>query len=184
MSWIIYCYLAILLLFCLYLVIVILRILPLIIYVHQPLPFVPIPNRAAKELAQLPQLQSANTIVDLGCGTGTLLSALHRYHPTAQLTGVEHKASLLRWAKWRVIFWKKQPTFICGDMFKYDLSQVDAVVGFWIPKLIPKITEHFLQQARPSAVLVSYLFPIKSSALIETTKQVGKHKIFIYRKKV
>lgn len=181
MSWIIYCYLAILLLLCLYLVIVILRIVPLIIYVHQPLPFVPIPNRAAKELAQLPQLQSANTIVDLGCGTGTLLSALHRYHPTAQLTGVEYKASLLRWAKWRVIFWKKQPTLICGDMFKYDLSQVDAVVGFWIPRLTQQLVDKFVAEAKPGCVMISYLFPLPNHPQLLIISQ-GERKIFIYQK--
>ncbi len=155
-----YLYLTILLILIIYCMIIIGRILPLIIYVRQPLPFVPIPDRRAKQIAQLPELANVKTIIDLGCGTGTLLKALHRYGPKAALTGLEYKPNLLRWARWRAHFWKPQPTFVLADLFQYDVSTFDAVVGFWISELAPKLVEKFVAECKPGCIIVSYLFPL------------------------
>lgn len=183
MSWIMFVYLTVLLLLIAYLLIIIVRILPLIIYVHQPLPFVPIPKRMAKTIAKLSALQSAKTIVDLGCGTGTLLAELHRYLPQASLTGVEYKPSLLRWAKWRTHFSKPQPTLVCTDMFQYDVSKFDGIVGFWIPRLTQQLVNKFADECKSGCIIVSYLFPLPSHPSLQLHRTENeKQKIFVYRK--
>lgn len=172
MGWVLVVYISILLLLMLALIILILRILPLIIYVHQPLPFVPITSYMAKALARLPQVQTAKTIVDLGCGTGTLLAALHQQLPQAKLTGVEFKPSLAKLAKLRAAMWKPKPTILKMDMFGYDVSHYDAIVGFWIPAFGQALLEKFVQECKPGCVIVSYMFPLPTHPSLQCTKIV------------
>lgn len=182
MSWIIWAYLTILLLLIAYCLVLIGRILPLIIYVHQPLPFVPIPRKIGKAIASITHLKNAQQIVDLGCGTGSLLSAIHKQLPQAQLTGVEYKPGLLRWARWRSHWWQPKPQWVSGDMFQHPISNYDAIVGFWITKFAPKLVEKFVAECKPGCVIVSYLFPLPAHRQLKLEFPLRKDKIFVYIK--
>lgn|GEM_PF-2112272 len=176
-------YLLLNLFLCGYLVVIIIRLLPLVLFAHQPLPFVPIPKRIAKRMARLPQLQNCYTFIDLGCGTGTILAALHRAKPQAKLTGVEYNPKIFKLAQWRTTWWKNKPDLHCTDMFTWDISQYDAIVGWWVPKFCAQLVPKLIQEVKPSCVMVCYMFPLpKHPALHEQIIPAGHHNIYVYTK--
>lgn len=166
-------YLTILSLLCFYLAYLIYRLWPVVRYAKQPLPFLPIPHHIAKAVAQLPELDNKKRIVDLGCGRGHLLLAIRRYHPTAKLFGVEYNPKLV----------KRLPGVIItqGDMFSYDISTIDAIVGWWVPKFCERLVPKFVAEAKPGCVIVSYMFRLPAHPVLsERIVKLKKETIYVY----
>lgn len=178
-----YIYLAVHLLLILYLLIIMVRLWPLLLYAKQTLPFVPITPAAAKLLATQPELRQPHTIVDLGCGTGTLLAGVAKARPDAALFGIDIKPSLIRLATWRSAFWKNRPTLTVGDMFAYDLSQVDAIVGWWVPAYTEKMLAKLKTECKSGCIIALYMFslPEDPEFSYHQVKQ-GKITLHIYRR--
>ncbi len=176
-------YLIVMCLLLLYAIIIVVRLFPLVTFAYQTLPFVPISKRAAKALVRLPELQGKQRIVDLGCGRGTMLVAVRKQFPQADLVGVEYKHSLVQQARLRAKFWKKPAEIIEGDMFAYDVSTFDAVVGWWISSINARMVEKLAKECKPGCVVVSYMFALPSNAAFtEKLVKVGKEKLFVYTK--
>lgn len=166
-------YLSLLLVLCIYLVYLIYRLWPVVRYAKQPLPFIPIPAYIAKAIAQLPELAGKQRIVDLGCGRGHLLLAIRKYHPTAELFGVEYNQKLIRNMN--------RVQITQGDMFTYDISHVDAIVGWWVPKFCERLMKKFVAECQPGCVIVSYMFPLPSHpALFERVIKMKREVIYVY----
>lgn len=180
MFWALVIYLLLLLLLCLYLIYLIIRLLPLVLFARQPLPFVPISHRAAKIIAELPELEGKKTMVDLGCGRGHLLAAIRKRHPTAELFGVEYNHTLIAMSRRRLQ--RQGIKVIEGDMFAYDITQMDVIVGWWIGgDFIKKLLPKFVAECKPGCVIVSYMFPLPAHPrLVERVVRVGKERVYVY----
>lgn len=166
-------YIILLLMMCVYLMYLIYRLWPMVRYAKQPLPFIPIPKHIAKAIAQLPELQGKKSIVDLGCGRGHLLHALRRYHPHTKLFGVEYNSKLVKSMR--------DVTITKGDMFTYDISQMDAIVGWWVPKFCNRLITKFVQECKPGCVIVSYMFPLPAHPLLtQRIIKIRKDVIYVY----
>ena len=166
-------YIALLLTMCVYLGLMIYRLWPVVRYAKQPLPFIPIPPHIAKTIAHLPELKGKQKIVDLGCGRGHLLLAIKKQHPTAHLFGVEYNPKLIRKMH--------QVTITQGDMFSYDISNMDAIVGWWVPKFCQRLVAKFAQECKPGCVIVSYMFPLPNHpGLTERVIRIKKEAIYVY----
>lgn len=165
-----------------YLVYLIYRLWPIVRYAKQPLPFIPIPSPIAKAIAQLPELKNKQHIVDLGCGRGHLLLAIRHYHRAAHLYGVEYNHKLYAIC-YKLLHKKKPITLIEGDMFSYNLFNIDAIVGWWVPKFCEQLITKFAAEAKPGCVIVSYMFPLPSHPMFtQRLIKIGKDKIFVYTK--
>lgn len=181
--WIIWVYAAIQLLLVVYLVYILVRLLPLILYVRQPLPFIPINPRAARAIARLPEIQRARAIIDLGCGTGTLLAAISHTQRHTRLVGVDLNPALLRLARWRSRWWRNPPTCVEADLFHYPIGEFDVIVGWWVPNFAKRLLPKFLADCRPGTVIISYMFALPEHAAFQhTTQRCGREPIHIYRR--
>ncbi len=177
-------YLAIHLLLLVYLLIIMVRLVPLIFFSRQPLPYVPINQRAAKMIARLPELATARRIIDLGCGTGSLLAPIAKSHPAAKLVGIDYNATVLRLARWRSRWWRNKPTWILGDMFAHSLQPYDVIVGWWVPDFAKRLLPKLLAECKPDSVIITYMFALpENSALAHHTVACGRELIHVYRKK-
>lgn len=176
-------YVILLLMMCTYLVYLIYRLWPVVRYAKQPLPFIPIPKHIAKAIAQLPELKDKKSIVDLGCGRGQLLSVIRKYHPSAHLFGVEYNHQL--YAICHKLLHNKQPiTLVEGDMFNYDVSDIDAIVGWWVPKFCDRLITKFVQECKPDCVIISYMFPLPAHPLFtQRIIKIKKDVIYVYETK-
>lgn len=174
-------YIAVHALLLVYLFLLLIRLLPLVVFARQPLPFIPVNRRVARMIAQLPELAAAQTIIDLGCGTGSLLATITPAHPTATTIGIEYNQLILRFAQWRSRWWRKQPRLILGDMFTYPLHQVDAIVGWWVPDFARRLLPKFLAECQSGCVIVSYMFPLPDHPeLKKAMRRCGRDTIYIY----
>jgi trans-aconitate methyltransferase len=128
-------------------------------------------------------LTHALTIVDPGCGDGVLLSALAKTYPHAKLTGIEHGFALAMLARMRFALSRRRVRIIHGDMFTYPLHNADAIVGWWIPDLTPRLVEKFVSECKPGCVIISTMFTLPPHPQLHMEeKRDGKYSIFIYRK--
>lgn len=158
--------------------------LSLLTFFHkQTLPYVPISRQHIALMIQSGALANAKRIVDLGCGDGVLLSGIQKAYPQATYEGVEKSHTLVLAAKLRFALTRRAIRISQGDMFNYPIGDMDAIIGWWIPDLTPRLTEKFVAEAKPGCVIVSAMFtlpPHPQFAMQELRK--GKHSIFIYRK--
>lgn len=172
-------YLAVHVLLIIYLLYIVVRLWPVLLYAKQPLPYVPITPAAAKLLANLPELAKPHTIIDLGCGTGTLLAGVARSRPDAELIGIDIKSSLVTLATWRSKFWKNRPRLLVGDMFTYDLTSVDAIVGWWVPMFGERLLPKLKAECKSGCVVAVYMFPLPQDPEF-SYRQVKKGKITLH----
>ncbi len=156
----------------------------LLTFLHrQTLPYVPISRGHIRLLRQSRALESAQTIVDLGCGDGVLLSAIAKSYPNAKLSGVEWNFTLVLLARLRFFFQRKRTPIIHGDMFDFPLNDVDAVVGWWIPDYAQRLVEKFVAECRPGCVIMSAMFSLPEHPKLQLQEvREGKYSLFIYRK--
>lgn len=152
---------------------------------NQQLPYVPTTTKAVKAIIDEGVLEGRDTIIDLGSGTGTMLAQLRKAYPNAQLIGVEHSWLLVLLSQIRFIGRRNKPQFIHGDMFKQDISGADAVVGFWITSLLPRLQEKFVEELQSGRIIVSNVFEFPEHERFEERKVMfsKKGKFFVYTKK-
>lgn len=183
------------------------KLVPLIFIKQSELPFVPSSPKSIRALVKSATLKDKNYIIDLGCGDGQLLSQLMKQYPHAFYYGIEQKPFLVWMAKqrlgWRT-FWQKifrrdsRPpqkrfTIEAGDMFGAEsiahISQADAIVGFWVTSVMPRLITEFIKSTKPGCVIVSNLFSFPDSPQLTehfTQQEIPvsrNHTLFVYIKK-
>ncbi|MBQ8465930.1 MAG: class I SAM-dependent methyltransferase [Alphaproteobacteria bacterium] len=111
-------------------------------------PFVPSPN-APKKLAfiKISNLLAGKkinkTVIDAGCGNGSMLAKLAQQHPRHRFIGIEYNKNLYTYCLHR---YKKIPnlTFLHQDLLEYDYNQADIIYYFGFPELTKNLQEKLL----------------------------------------
>lgn len=160
-------------------------ILVLMNFKKATLPYVPSSRRVKRMMVMSGLLTDANVIIDLGSGTGELLSMAKSRFPTTILRGVEKRRGLVWIAKMRfALTTDPKPQIEVGDMFEHPIDDADAIIGFWITDLMPQLLEKFENEAKDGAIIMSNMFSLPASDIIEhiDTLEQGGARVHIYRK--
>lgn len=106
----------------------------------------------------LPKERPLN-LVDLGCGTGTVLRQLARRFPDGQFYGIENAPLTCMIGKWLC---RALPNchITRGDMWEHDLSAHNVVYCFLSPVPMPDIGKKAARELAPDALLISNSFAI------------------------
>ncbi|MCH9608795.1 MAG: hypothetical protein S4CHLAM45_07070 [Chlamydiales bacterium] len=99
-------------------------------------------------------------IYDLGSGFGTLAYAFARHFPNATIIGFE--VSPIPYFLSKVLFRRKNLTYLRKDFFKVDLLEADGVVCYLYPGAMEKLEE------RPWRMLVTNTFALPTQKASQT----------------
>jgi len=119
-------------------------------------------------------------VLDLGCGTGTILSALSRRRPHVRCEGVERAP--LPWMIARVRGLLSRPRFgvTWGSLWAMDLSDRDVVYAYLSPAPMAQLWEKARREMRPGSLLVSFRFEIPG-VVPDMQVGVGTSRLYAWR---
>lgn len=106
------------------------------------------------------------TIMDAGCGTGTLIIPLAKDFPNHNFIGVEWSflPYLIARYKTRNI---QNVTIIRKDMFKYDFAKVNIVICFLIGHIMQRFSDKCQKELKSGSYIFSSKFRLKDMKAIE-----------------
>jgi hypothetical protein len=138
-------------------------------------PFFPTPPDALLGLAQT--LPPPQRVLDVGCGLGHGLLALHRLWPQARLQGIEWSPLLALAARLRCPW----STVRQGDMWAADWSTHDLVYVFQRPESMGRVWAKACAEMDPGSWLVSLEFAVDGVAPWACLHGDGRRALWIYR---
>ena len=119
-------------------------------------------------------------VLDLGCGTGTVLSALARRRPRVAGAGIERAPLPWLVAKLRGLASRPRFEVAWGDLWQADLSDRDVVYAYLSPAPMPQLWEKARREMRPGSLLVSFRFEIPGT-VPEMQIGVGASRLYVWR---
>lgn len=151
-------------------------------------PYVPSFGQEKKFITQrvgeiLSNTTETKTILDPGCGTGTLLISLAKKFPQHNFIGIEwgYIPYLITKLKGRKL---KNLTVIHNDMFKCSFKEADIIVCFLMQPLMERFGKKVKEDAKKDLIVFSNSFEIpniKLSEKIETNRFLFVKNIYVYK---
>ena len=118
-------------------------------------------NRGAIEaLARLLPQDRAVRLLDVGCGTGTVLAGLAGLRPADQLEGVEIAPMPYAIARLRAKLSNARFGVSRLDLWSEDLASYDVVYAFLSPVPMPALWQKVRAEMRPGSLFVSNTFDV------------------------
>ena len=123
-------------------------------------PFVPSSRKKRRIMIGLADIKEGETIVDLGCGNGSLL--IESAKKGACATGIESNPFLAALSRMRARIARLQNriSIIKKDLFQYDLSAADIIFVYLFPHTLEKLKEKLEKELKPGTRIVSNTFLI------------------------
>lgn len=144
-------------------------------------PWVPTPRKIGRKMFEMAELKPGETVVDFGCGEGSLLlTALKEFD--AKGIGFELHPALRFAARIRAVLTgvSKNLTLHTGNMFKVDLPDADVIATYLFPEYQEKL-EPLLKKHYPSGTrVVCRTFKYPTLPLVKK-EQFGKETLYLYR---
>lgn len=146
-------------------------------------PWLPTLPSQRRHLLDNLKLKDGQTVVDLGCGDGSLLFALARRHPNVICTGYD--ISLLplaiAWTR-KFISWRayRNVHIHFGNLFKQDVSRADVIFIFLLDRSYPKLIAFLRGKVKPEAKVIVEAWPLPKLEPVETLKAEGLLPVYVY----
>lgn len=156
-------------------------------------PYVTIDKKVIRKALELSNLKKNEIFYDLGCGKGDVL--LFAAKIGAVTTGFEISPYYYIYSKIRVFYHNKRDGLynkMCSsvksrkikvkfqNIYTTDLSKVDVVYCYLLPKMMEKLALKFKKELRKNCRIISISFPIKNLELLKKA-EFNNRKIFIYK---
>lgn len=144
-------------------------------------PFVPTKKGDLERIALLVEKYQLQSLCDLGCGNGRVISFLARRFYNRRFFGIEVAPTLFSISFIRS-FKRANLSVLYGSFFKKDWQVFDGLFFFWVPDTLEKFWGKIQKKIHPGQVLLSYAFPIKPLAeqLVEKNERDGRLPIYVY----
>ncbi len=147
-------------------------------------PWVPTKVKDYQRINQLIKKNNPKKFIDLGCGSAGLIIFLAKKNPDIEFVGVEIALPLFLFAWLRAKFFGlKNLKIKYQDLFNIDLKEFDIIFVYGYPRSIKKrLTAKIKKQAKPGALLLSYVFKFHELNLLEIDKPTSDSlAIFVYK---
>ena len=134
--------------------------------------------------AKLAASKTSLTILDPGCGTGSLIIDLAKRFPNHRFVGIEwgRLAYLIAKFKARKL---KNITILQQDMFTYSFNKADIIVCFLMQPLMERFGKKLLADCQNKEVMVysnSFYIPnLQLTEQVETNRFLFVKNVYIYK---
>ncbi len=149
-------------------------------------PWVPTRAKQRDQLFKHIRLGSSDVIIDLGCGTGTLLFAAVRVYPGVIARGYEVSVLPLVMGlihKFSAFTHYRNVSLRFGDLFQAPIADADVVVIFLLSSCYPKLIEKLKRELKPTARVIVEAWPLPNIEPMQTIREDGLLPIFVYEAK-
>ena len=109
-------------------------------------------NAMIADVAEVLSKRENQVIMDLGSGWGTLLIPLAKKFPNHQFIGIEHNFLPYLISKFRARK-LKNILFYRQDLLDTDVSRVDILLVFLLPRMMNKVSVKFQAEAKAGALV-------------------------------
>ena len=133
-------------------------------------PYVPTPRRVIQSMIDLARLQGSERVFDLGAGSGSILIAAKRKHPSIEATGIELSPLVWLLGRAKIFLSGMQIRFLRTNVFKTDVSDADVIFLYLFPSIMVDMEDKFDRELRPGTVVISHAFPFNRREPQETLK--------------
>lgn len=141
--------------------------------------WVPLWKKDLQAIIKLADIKEGEKLCDLGCGDGRLLAAASQ--AGAKATGYELSFFFYLVSKLRSAFSKHKFEVKFRDFWLVDLSDMDIVFFFLIPKIYPKMRDKLAKELKPGARVIAYVWPIDGWQAYQVFKRDKGPAIYIYK---
>lgn len=122
------------------------------------IPSVPTPRSSAQAMVRLARLRGSERVFDIGAGHGRILIEAKRLHPGITAVGIEYSPTVWLLGRLTVLCSRQQVTLLCGDGWKTDLRDADALFLYLSPKLMASLEDKLDRELRPGTVVIAHAF--------------------------
>ncbi len=136
-------------------------------------PYVPTMRRQVEAAFELLDLKPGQRLIELGCGDGKLLIAAAKRG--IYVTGYELNPLLVAVCWLRTWRYRRFVTVKMADFWRSDWPPTDAVFGFILPRLMPKLDHKIISEKRSPLKVASFAFAIPGKKTIQE-----KDGVFLY----
>jgi hypothetical protein len=184
MSWLLMVFLVFLLIFQFFLLFLLVGILSILLYSIISVPWVPTHARIGRQMFKLAKLQPAQTVVDFGCGDGSLLITAVKEFGAKKGIGYDRQP-FVRWFGYVRIYFSGlsgQVEIRKENFFKAEFPQeADLIASYLFPKTQVQL-EPLLRKAYPKGTrVISRTFTYPTLELIETEKNYKGENLYLYQ---
>jgi SAM-dependent methyltransferase len=139
-------------------------------------------KRAIEALAELLPRDRAIRLLDVGCGTGTVLAGLAGRRPSDQLEGVEIAPMPYAIARLRAKLSNNRFEVSRLDLWRRDLACYDVVYAFLSPVPMAALWQKVRAEMRPGSLFVSNTFDVPGVPPDRViTLGEGRRALFVWR---
>ena len=153
-------------------------------------PYYPTPIEVAKSMLEAGDLQAGQLHVDLGSGDGRLVILAARNFG-ARSIGYELDSKLVDSSRRQIeeMGLSPQASIIQRDLFQADMTEVDLVTVYLLPRALKLLRPIFERDLKKGAVVVSHDFPMPEWEPAERIEHEEEnevdglpHTIYVYRR--
>ncbi len=125
-------------------------------------PWVPTPSEIGKQMLELAQVNSKDTVYDLGCGDARMLITAVKEFGARKAVGYEIRQSLYNDSMKEIQrqHLQNRITVIKSDLLDADLSEASVIVLYLTTRAIELLKPKLEKEAKSATRIVSYDFPM------------------------
>ena len=122
-------------------------------------PYLP-SNKLFKEAIKHLDIKKGDMVLDIGSGDGRVLLYASKKYPDASFVGIEKNLALVIYSNFlKFLLGRKNLTFECKDILKYDISHFDAIYMYLLPQFVDEILLSD-KKLKPDCTLISFHYPL------------------------
>lgn len=141
--------------------------------------WLPTKKKDYDRIAGLADLRPGRVFCDLGSGTGDLFFYLSRKY-RIKCIGIEVSPALYLYSKIKSLFYHNVEIRY-GDLFSYDLSNIDIIYAFLHPKMYSRLKTKIDHEIRKGTIIILSCWPFENTRPLKVDQGDNETIYYLYK---